>query len=117
MSWKAICTCAGIVVHGGSKGSFPNAPASYAHRRRPLPDIREQRRILQGLLRSGWFADFAPCQLRDIRQGIRRLRAMGVTSSELERKEVDRLWATLVVVENAMDDGWPDECLIKFQLC
>ena len=44
-------------------GSGPNAPASYAHRRRPLPDIREQRRILQGLLRSGWFADFALCQV------------------------------------------------------
>ena len=66
-----------------------------------------------------WFADRDE-QLRDIRQGMRRLRAMGAsTSSELERMEVVRLWATLVVVENAMDLGWLVEGVapINVQLC
>ena len=84
--------------------------------RRARQMAREAIREAVGRALFKFFADRDE-QLRDIRQGIRRLRAMGVTSSELERKEVDRLWATLVVVENAMDDGWPDECLIKFQLC
>ena len=59
-------------------------------------------------------------QLRDIRQGMRRLWAFGASpSSELERKEVDRLRKTLVMVEDAMDDEWPMEgaAPIKVQLC
>ena len=49
-------------------------------------------------------------QLRDIRQGMARLRDMGAgTSSELERKDVDMLRATFVAVKDAMDDGWPVE--------
>ena len=86
--------------------------------RRARQMAREAIREAVGRALFKFFADRDE-QLRDIRQGIRRLRAMGVTSSELERKEVDRLWATLVVVENAMDDGWPVEGVapIKVQLC
>ena len=90
--------------------------AREAEWRRARQMAREAIREAVGRALFKFFADRDE-QLRDIRQGIRRLRAMGVTSSELERKEVDRLWATLVVVENAMNDRWPDECLIKFQLC
>ena len=51
---------------------------------------------------------------------MRRLLDMGAgPSSELERKEVDRLWKTLVMVQDAMDDEWPMEgaAPIKVQLC
>ena len=92
--------------------------AREAEWRRARQMAREAIREAVGRALFKFFADRDE-QLRDIRQGIRRLRAMGGTSSELERKEVDRLWATLVVVENAMDDGWPveGEAPIKVQLC
>ena len=66
-----------------------------------------------------WFADWDE-QLRGIRKGMRRLRAMRLLqSSELERNEVARLWATLVAVENAMNAGWlvPGVPSIKVELC
>ena len=92
-------------------------PAREAEWRRARQMAREAIRETVGCALFKFFAKLDE-QLRDIRQGIRRLRAMDVTSSELEQKEVARLWAILVVVENAMDDGWPveGEAPIKVQL-